>query len=235
MLEEDDIYYFEHDKGRLFMAVIEMFSHDLRYLVPKKIENCDGVAMYVKIMEHLNGQRGRDVDAAKEAINNYRMNVLITFKQEKAKFEDIFKTLEYAQRSKMKDSEKIQFLISRLVNDRRVGLKDVIIQARVNHLGYDETVDNLVRINAEMSESNQTVKMAGMYPPKNNNQGKKPGITSPTTPIKYCYNFNESGECRFGASCIYSHSKDPNHETREPKEKPALETSKFPPNSDPNP
>ena len=30
MLEEDDIYYFEHDKGRLFMAVIEMFHHDLR-------------------------------------------------------------------------------------------------------------------------------------------------------------------------------------------------------------
>ena len=82
MLEEDDIHYFEHDKGRLFMAVIEMFNHDLRYLVPKEIENCDGVAMYVKIMEHLNGQRGRDVDAAKEAINNYRMNESITFKQE---------------------------------------------------------------------------------------------------------------------------------------------------------
>ena len=25
MLEEDDVYYFEHDKGRLFMAVTEMF------------------------------------------------------------------------------------------------------------------------------------------------------------------------------------------------------------------
>ena len=94
MLEEDDIYYFEHDKGRLFMAVIEMFHHDLRYLVPQEIENCDGGGMYVKIMEHLNGQRGRDVDAAKEAINNYRMNESITFKQEKTKFEDIFKTLE---------------------------------------------------------------------------------------------------------------------------------------------
>ena len=65
--------------------------------MPQEIENCDGVAMYVKIMEHLNGQRGRDVDAAKEAINNYRMNESITFKQEKTKFEDIFKTLECAE------------------------------------------------------------------------------------------------------------------------------------------
>ena len=43
-----------------------MFHSDLRYLVPQEIENCDGVGMYAKIMEHLNGQRGRDVDVANE-------------------------------------------------------------------------------------------------------------------------------------------------------------------------
>ena len=177
-------------------------------------------------MEHLNGQRGRDVDAAKEAINNYRMNESITFEQEKAKFEDIFKTLEYAQRSKMKESEKIQFLISRLVNDRRVGLKDVIIQARVINLSYDQTVENLIRINAEMSESNQTVKMAAMIPPQSN----KTKANNNETQIKYCYNFNESGECRFGASCIYSHAKDPNHVTREPRAKTIPENKSHPPN-----
>ena len=170
MLEEDDVYYFEHDKGRLFMAVTEMFHTDLRYLVPQEIENCDGVGMYVKIMEHLNGQRGRDVDVAKEAFNNYRMNESLTFKQERARFEDVFKTLEYAQRAKIKESEKIQFLLSRLINDRRVGLKDVMIQTRVADMSYDITVDLLVKINAEMSESNQTVKMAGIYNPKANNK-----------------------------------------------------------------
>ena len=46
-------------------TVTEMFHHDLRYLVPQEIEDCDGVGIYVKIMEHLNGQRGRDVDVAK--------------------------------------------------------------------------------------------------------------------------------------------------------------------------
>ena len=86
------------------------------------------------------------------------MNESITFKQERAKFEDVFKTLEYAQRFKLKDSEKIQFLTSRLVNDRRVGLKDVIIQARVNELNYENTVYMLIRINAEMSDSNRIVK-----------------------------------------------------------------------------
>ena len=81
----------------------------------------------------------------------------------------------------MKDSEKIQFLISRLVNDRRVGLKDVIIQARFNNLSYDQTVDNLIRINAEMSESNQTVKMAAVFPPKSNKTKANNNETIATT------------------------------------------------------
>ena len=228
MLEEDDVHYFEHDKGRLFMAVTEMFHTDLRYLVPQEIENCDGVGIYVKIMEHLNGQRGRDVDVAKEAFNNYRMNESLTFKQERARFEDVFKTLEYDQRAKIKESEKIQFLLSRLINDRRVGLKDVMIQTRVADMSYDITVDLLVKINAEMSESNQTVKMAGIYNPKANNKSDNKNVTV-TTPTKYCYNFNESGQCRFGASCVYSHERDPNHVTREPREKPSNhDTSKTP-------
>ena len=126
----------------------------------------------------------------------------------------------------MKDSEKIQFLISRLVNDRRVGLKDVIIQARLNNLSYDQTVDNLIRINAEMSESNQTVKMAAVLPLKSN---KMKAINNESQ-VKYCYNFNESGDCRFGASCIYSHAKDPNHITREPRAKTTPEAKSHPPN-----
>ena len=126
----------------------------------------------------------------------------------------------------MKDSEKIQFLISRLVTDRRVGLKDVIIQSRVNNLSYDQTVENLIRINAEMSESNQTVKMAPVLPPTFN----KTKANNNETQIKYCYNFNESEECRFGASCIYSHAKDPNHTTREPRAKSTHEAKSHPPN-----
>ena len=82
-------------------------------------------------------------------------------------------------------------------------------------------------MNSEMSESNQTVKMAGVFTSKSIKISPSNNITDP---IKYCYNFNESGECRFGASCIYSHNKDPNHVTREPRDKPINnDTSKFSP------
>ena len=227
-LEEDDVYYYDYDKGRLYQAVLEIFHKSLLFLVPTEIEENDGVTIYNKIMNHLNGQRGRDVDIARDAFHNYSMNENLTFKQERAKFEDVFKTLEYAQKSLISESDKIQFLTKRMILDKRIGLKDVMVQSRCNDFTYEKTVKLLIKVNCEMSQSNQTVKMAGMYPPKNNNPGKKPGITTPTTPIKYCYNFNESGECKFGTSCIYSHLKDPNHVTREPRQKPISKPTSQP-------
>ena len=211
------------------MAVTEMFSHELRYLVRSEITNCDGVGMYLKIMEHLNGQRGRDADVAREDFNSYKMNEQITFIQERSKFEEVFKTLEYAQKMKITESDKIQFITTRLINDRRVGMKEVILQSRINNFSYDKTVDLLVQINEEMSDKNKTVKMAGMFTPRAENQSSNKKSATPTNQIKYCYNFNESGECRFGASCIYSHNRDPNHVTWEPREKHFnLNTSKTP-------
>ena len=90
MLDEDDVFCYNHDKGRLFMAVTEMFSQELRYLVRAEITNCDGVGMYIIIMDHLNGQRGRDADVAREAFNFYKMDEQITFKHERSKFEEVF-------------------------------------------------------------------------------------------------------------------------------------------------
>ena len=58
LLEEDDIYYYDYDRGRLYQAILEIFHKSLLYLVPTEIEENDGVAVYNKIMNHLNGQRG---------------------------------------------------------------------------------------------------------------------------------------------------------------------------------
>ena len=126
----------------------------------------------------------------------------------------------------------MQFLTKRLMYDKRIGLRDVNVHASCNDFTYDRTIELLIKVNCEMSEANQVVKLAGVYHPKNNNAGKqKPANnTNNPTPIKFCYNFNESGECRFGSSCIYSHARDPNHTTREPRVKPIPEPKSHPPN-----
>ena len=140
LLEEDDVCYYDYDKGRLYQAVLEIFHKSLFYLVPTEIEQNDGVAVYYKIMNHLNGQRGRDADIAREAFENYRMDETINFKT-RAKFEDVFKTLEYVQKAPIRESDKIQFLTKRMILDNRVGFKDVMVQSRCNELSYEKTID----------------------------------------------------------------------------------------------
>ena len=228
LLEEDDIFYYIYDCGRLYQAIIEIFGTSLHYLVPQEIEESNGREMYVKIMAHLNGQRGRDIDIAKENFNSYKMNPNLTFKQENSKFEEIFKTLEYAQCKPLTEGEKIQFLQKRLTNDKRIGLKDVIIQATINSYDYTTTIKMLTKINCELADNDLTLKMAAATysrPRQNDNKYNNNSTdNSVTKQIKYCYHFNETGECRFGTSCKYEHVKNPNHTTREPREYDANKT-----------
>ena len=54
ILEEDDIFHYDYDCGRLYQAVIEIFGTSLHFLVPQEIEDNYGQGIYRKIMEHLN-------------------------------------------------------------------------------------------------------------------------------------------------------------------------------------
>ena len=74
MIDEDDCFCYDYDCGRLYQAVIEIFGETLHYLVPKEIESGDGQGIYRKIMMHLNGQRAKDAENAREIFNNYKMN-----------------------------------------------------------------------------------------------------------------------------------------------------------------
>ena len=114
-------------------------------------------------MEHLNGQRGRDADVARDNFAKYTMNESLTFKQEHAKFEEMFKTLEYAQRKALTDGEKLQFLSKRIMKDARLGLKDVMIQSTCNDYSYERTIQLLTKVDCEMSENDQTVRMANIH------------------------------------------------------------------------
>jgi hypothetical protein len=74
MIDEDDCFCYDYDCGRLYSAIIEIFDDTLHYLVPEEIESGDGQEIYRKIMLHLNGQRAKDAENAREVFNNYKMS-----------------------------------------------------------------------------------------------------------------------------------------------------------------
>ena len=71
MLDDDDKFYFAHDQGRLYSAMMEIFDDSLYYLVKPEIKEKNGYKMYIKIMEHLNGQRAKDAERARKQFTNY--------------------------------------------------------------------------------------------------------------------------------------------------------------------
>jgi hypothetical protein len=197
MLDDDDIFHYKHDQGRLYHAVMEIFDKSLHYLVLDEIKTQNGFEIYVKIMAHLNGQKAHDADRARKRFNNYKMDERITFKMEHSRFSEIITILEYAQKLKLSESEKMAFLSTRLLVDNRLGLKEVMIQAQMNNYTYDATIQKLITINMEMPDSQQTVKMATM----SNDQ--------------YCFAYNKNPtSCKFGTECRYLHKVDPDHDAK---------------------
>ena len=108
------------------------------------------------------------------------------------------------------------------MRDNQIGLRDVMIQATCNDFTYERTIELLIKINCEMSEPDQTIKMANMQPSKsNNNEFQKSNKYHPKDKAiakQYCYNFNEAGTCHFGRSCYHLHQKDPTRTAREQRE-----------------
>ena len=64
MLDDDDKFYFAHDQGRLYSAMIEIFDDSLYYLVKPEIKEKNGYLIYIKITGHLNGRREKDADSS---------------------------------------------------------------------------------------------------------------------------------------------------------------------------
>lgn len=162
MLDDDDKFYFAHDQGRLYSAMMEIFDDSLYYLVKPEIKEKNGYKMYIKIMEHLNGQRAKDAERARKLFTNYVMDESLTFKLEHYKFTEIINTLEYAQKKKIDDIDKMDFLYTRLIVDKRIGLKEVMIQAKLDNYDYDKTIEKLIEINMDTPDNIKNVRMKTM-------------------------------------------------------------------------
>ena len=205
MIDEDDCFCYDYDCGRLYSAIIEIFGDTLYYLVTKEIDTGDGKEIYRKIMLHLNGQRAKDADGAREIYNNYKMNENITFKMEHAKFDQVFTNLEYAQKRELTSAEKLQFLAPKIIHDRRIGLREVMLQSSIHDWHYEKTVTTLIKVNSGLPENDQTVTMAAVSYHRNNNsnntsQYKSTSTSAPTIKSpKYC--FLRSEERRVGKEC----------------------------------
>ena len=102
--------------------MMDIFDENLHYLVSPEIINSDGRGMYVKSMAHLNGQRSKDADTARYALDNFKINESVTFKTEHARFTDLMRHLEYCQIRYMTPEEKMAFLTRNILFDSRLGM-----------------------------------------------------------------------------------------------------------------
>ena len=69
LTEEDDFFFYIHDKKRLYHLVMCLFDDSIHYHCPEDIKSGDGIAVYTKILAKVNGQALRDIDIAQSNLD----------------------------------------------------------------------------------------------------------------------------------------------------------------------
>jgi hypothetical protein len=89
----------------------------------------------------------------------------------------------------------------KIIHDRRIGLREVMLQSSIHDWDYEKTVTTLIKVNSGLPENDQTVTMAAVSYHRNNNsnntsQYKSTSTSAPTIKSpKYCFLWNETGTC----------------------------------------
>jgi hypothetical protein len=96
-IEEDDIFLFNYDKARLMVLVKHMFHESYSAHGERGAKNSDPVQYYNDIMSYVFGNTVIDMNAANDAITNFKVNRNNKFATECVRWERLFEDYQYAR------------------------------------------------------------------------------------------------------------------------------------------
>jgi hypothetical protein len=225
VVEADDLSLWNHDYARLMCLIPCMFSADILYYAAGNIRESKSVEAFVEIHNHLFGTKTRDIETARQAVQQFSLRYNEPIRREIERWEQLFLNVESAEDRAMTEKDKKHFLITHLFTDKVPMIIQISVQTSLNDPNnqYRDIIHNLKLITDELPIQNAmklaktTIRPAGKKGEhndkndKNNNTSKKP-----------CFDFI-NGKCNRGDSCKFSHAtkynKPDNKNSNDKKEK----------------
>ena len=215
----DDIFHWQHDSQRTFMLCMEFFDQTLHYHCKDEISSSDGVSMYDKLMNVVNGRFLRDIERTRKALyDSFRINSSKPIAHEFDRLQTCITDYEYAQDQVMSEKQKMDILSTHLYKDPRPIIVQAYMASVTNKLTYEETKQEIINISDSLPQGTATIKMANMNIIQDNKDQKS----------QYCFGFQQ-GTCRFGDKCRFKHILNPADKTISGKKEDNAKGTKKPP------
>lgn len=197
IIQADDIFFFSHDKVRLYALICEFLHSDIHYLCMKEIKAQDGKKMYDVCIANLHGQTQREADKSRDNLFAYRLDPTKTLLRELNRLDELMTSYDHSHPHHLHDSEKVSILQKQILADPRQILQTVVVsQIKDTSLTYLDMTQALRVLVDALPASSQTIKL--------NAVSSKTTSSSPSTAAP-CFEFAEKGTCKRGDSCRFAH------------------------------
>ena len=198
ILSADDVYLFNHDTARLYMAINVATAENLQFLFPESTLIGDGVQLWKSILGKLFGTTYKDMLEASDKLRKW------TIDPSKHLQSDIHNLLILVQRvNEISDNAFPQesilaILYEAISKDPREELRMIATYSSWNKQPLELLLTSLNESHGAHPYISRNVKMHEFK----------------SDVIHYCNNFQE-GKCKFGEKCKYKHKINPNYKKEE--------------------
>ena len=193
ILSADDVYLYNHDTARLYMAINVAIAEKLQFLFPESTLIGDGIQLWKSILGKLFGTTYKDMLEASDKLRKW------TIDPSKHLQSDIHNLLILVQRvneisnNSFPDESILAIIHEAISKDPREELRMIATYSSWNKQPIDKLLTYLSESNGAHLYTSRNVKMHEFK----------------SEVIRYCNNFQE-GKCKFGEKCRYKHEINPN-------------------------
>ena len=198
VLSADSIAKYQHDLLRLEVIMNTAFDKTLHHhsvgFRSTKTQKPRPILVYEDMKRYFYGQDNQGIQAARDALTNYKTNPSHSIRADLVLFTDAITTLEYASSSTLDDSICLSYLYDFFKADRRFGVKESLSSCMVHQLDYKTTLAALHNLpDAAVTPGSSHRLLAFQSRDKDTAKEKQP-----------CHKF-AAGHCPYGDKCRYAH------------------------------
>ena len=197
VLSADSIAKYQHDLLRLEVLMNTAFDKTLHHhrigFKTTKTQKPRPILVYEEMKRYFYGQDNQGIQAARDALTNYKTNPSHSIRADLVLFTDAILNLEYASSSTLDESICLSYLYDFFKADRRFGVKESLSSCMIHNLDYLTILAALHGLPDAAVTPGSTHWLLAFAAKDKDQREKQP-----------CHKF-AAGHCPYGDKCRYAH------------------------------
>ena len=127
-LKSDDIFYYQHDSRRLYIAITIVISETLQFMFQNATQQRNGVLLWQLTIHHLFGSTYDDIPEASDRLRRWHIDPSKNLKSELHLLSQLIDRVNVTSQQDMPESQILAIINKEIIKDSREVLRIIDIE-----------------------------------------------------------------------------------------------------------